>query len=84
VEVQHLRQLCGSLQYAAVHTRPDLAAKVGSLQSMVTRGKVQHLLDANRVLYEGKKFSVCLMVVPIPEEQVTFCSFSDASFSPST
>ena len=83
VEVQHLRQLCGSLQYAAVHTRPDLAAKVGSLQSMVTRGKVQHLLDANRVLYEGKKFSVCLMVVPIPEEQVTFCSFSDPSFSTS-
>ena len=80
-EVQQLRRLCGSLQFAAVHTRPDLAAKTGHLQSMVTRGKVHHLLEANRVLMEGKKNSLCLMVVPIPQHQVTFCSFSDASFS---
>eukprot|EP00435_Cladocopium_sp_Y103_P052633 s419_g16.t1 len=80
-EVQQLRRICGSLQFAAVHTRPDLAAKVGHLQSMVTKGKVQHLLEANRVLMEGKKNSLCLMVVPIPEQQVTFCSFSDAFFS---
>eukprot|EP00435_Cladocopium_sp_Y103_P009141 s696_g2.t1 len=82
-EVQQLRQICGSLQFAAVHTRPDLSAKVGQLQSMVTRGQVQHLLDANRVLYEGKKHPVCIIIVPIPENQVTFCSFSDASFSSS-
>ena len=81
VEVQHLRRICGSLQFAAVHTRPDLSAKVGQLQSMVTKGQVQHLLEANRVLYEGKKYPVCIMIVPIPEHQVTFCSFSDASFS---
>ena len=81
VEVQHLRRICGSLQFAAVHTRPDLGAKVGHLQSMVTKGQAQHLLEANRVLYEGKKYPVCLMMVPIPEHQVTFCSFSDASFS---
>ena len=29
MERQHLRRLCGSLQYAAVHTRPDLSAKTG-------------------------------------------------------
>eukprot|EP00435_Cladocopium_sp_Y103_P042279 s1426_g11.t1 len=81
VEVQQLRRICGSLQFAAVHTRPDISAKVGILQSMVTKGKVQHLLEANRVLYESKKHHVCLMVVPIPEERVTFCTFSDASFS---
>eukprot|EP00435_Cladocopium_sp_Y103_P048495 s2024_g14.t1 len=81
VEVQQLRRICGSLQFAAVHTRPDLSAKVGILQSMVTKGKVQHLIDANRVLYESKRHPVCLMVVPIPEERVTFCTFSDASFS---
>ena len=81
VEVQQLRRICGSLQFAAVHTRPDLSAKVGQLQSMVTKGQVHHLLEANRVLYEGKKHPVCLMVVPIPQHQVTFCSFSDASFS---
>eukprot|EP00435_Cladocopium_sp_Y103_P027437 s224_g6.t1 len=83
IERQHLRRLCGSLQYAAVHTRPDLAAKTGQLQSVVTKAKVKHLLEANRVLYEGKKFPVCLMLVPIPEEQVAFCAFSDASFSSS-
>ena len=33
-ERQQLRRLCGSLQYAAVHTRPDLAAKTGQLQSL--------------------------------------------------
>ena len=82
-ERQHLRRVCGSLQYAAVHTRPDLAAKVGQLQSVVTRAKVKHLLEANRVLFEGKKHEVCLILVPIPESQVAFCSFSDASFSTS-
>ena len=81
VERQHLRRLCGSLQFAAVHTRPDLCAKSGILQSCVTRARVKDLLEANRVLYEGKKYPVCLMVVPIPERNVAFCSFSDASFS---
>ena len=83
MERQHLRRLCGSLQYAAVHTRPDLSAKTGMLQSMVTRAKVKHLLEANRVLMEGKKHPVCLMMVPIQEELVAFCAFSDASFSSS-
>ena len=46
VERQELRRLCGSLQYAAAHTRPDLCAKTGQLQSMVTRAKVKHLLEA--------------------------------------
>lgn len=30
-----LRSLLGALQYAAVHSRPDLCAKVGGLQSIV-------------------------------------------------
>ena len=80
VEVQQLRQICGSLQYASVHTRPDLAAKVGELQTAVTKGKIEHLITANRVLYEAKSHPVSLMIVPIKEQQVTFCTFSDASF----
>ena len=80
VEVQQLRQICGSLQYASVHTRPDLAAKVGELQTAVTKGKIEHLITANRVLYEAKSHSVSLMIVPIKEQQVTFCAFSDACF----
>ena len=80
-EVHELRRLNGSLQYAAVHTRPDIAAKVGFLQSQVTKGRVRHLIEANRVLHEAKSHAVSIMVVPIPEEHVTFCTFSDASFA---
>ena len=79
-ETQRLRQLCGSLQYAAVHTRPDLAAKVGEIQAMVTKARVEHMVIANRILYEAKTRPVNLMIVPIQESSVTFCAFSDASF----
>ena len=84
MEKYFLRGLCGSLQYAAVHTRPDLAAKVGQLQATIPRAKVKDLLEANRVLYEGKRHEVCLMIVPIHVSDVTFCAFSDASFSSAT
>ena len=57
------RRIRGSLQFAAVHTRPDLAAKVGILQSVVTKRKVKHLIEANRALYEGKRHKVCLMIL---------------------
>ena len=79
-EVQMLRQICGSLQYSAVHTRPDLAAKVGELQAAIPHGRIEHLISANRVLYEAKTKAVSLMIVPIKESDVTFCAFSDASF----
>ena len=57
------RRIRGSLQFAAVHTRPDLAAKVGILQSVVTKRKVKHLIEANRARYEGKRHKVCLMIL---------------------
>ena len=70
----------GALQYAAVHTRPDISAKVGELQSAVCKATVAELVAANRVLYEAKQNPVSLMVLPIAPEDVTFCAFSDASF----
>ena len=82
-EVKELRRLNGSLQYAAVHTRPDIAAKVGYLQTRITKGEVQHLVEANRVLHEAKVNPISLMVVPLEEDHVTFCTFSDASFATS-
>ena len=82
-EVKELRRLNGSLQYAAVHSRPDIAAKVGFLQTCVNKGQVQHLLEANKVLQEAKTHQISLMIVPIPEEHVTYCTFSDASFATS-
>ena len=44
-EAQDLQALCGSLQYAAAHSRPDLAAKVSFFQKSIPHAKVQHLLD---------------------------------------
>ena len=79
-ERQCLRQLCGSLQYAAVQTRPDICAKVGLLQSSIPRACVEDLLEANRVLLEAKSHPVTILIVPIPESRVAFCGFSDASF----
>ena len=75
------RSLNGALQYAAVHSRPDLAAKIGELQSEVTRARVKHLILGNRVLAEAKQHRVSLMVLPINPKHVTYCAFSDASFS---
>ena len=80
-ERRALRQIIGSLQYAAVHTRADICAKVGELQSAINQARVEHLLQANRVLQEAKQHPVSLMIVPIRESLLTFCAFSDASFS---
>lgn len=75
-----LRSLLGALQHAAVHSRPDLSAKVGELQSNVTKAKVEDLVTANMVLHEAKVHEVSWMVLPIQPRRVTFCAFSDASF----
>ena len=83
-ELQSLRGLCGSLQYAAVHSRPDIATKVAYLQKEIPRGTVETLLEANRVLREAKDFAeVALFVRPIPIQRITFASFGDASFASS-
>ena len=83
-ELQSLRGLCGSLQYAAVHSRPDIATKVAYLQKEIPRGTVETLLEANRVLKEAKDYAeVALFVRPIPLQKITFASFGDASFASS-
>ena len=83
-ELQSLRGLCGSLQYAAVHSRPDIATKVAYLQKGIPKATVETLLEANRVLKEAKDFAeVSLFVRPIPLEKITFASFGDASFASS-
>ena len=82
-ERQELRRVRGSLQYAVVNTRPDVAAKVGECQSSVVSGTVGDLVQVNRVLMATKGNPLCLSFVPIPVEAVTFCGFSDASFATS-
>ena len=81
-ERQSLRALIGSLQYAAIHTRPDLSCRLNMLQSQVNRGKVSTLIEANRTLHEGKRnHDVAITINAIPPQSVRFLAFSDASFS---
>ena len=84
-EVHDLRGLCGSLQYAAVHSRPDIAAKIAFIQKNVCKATISTLLDANKVLIEAKQTAdTCIMVRPLPIKSVTFASFGDASFASSS
>ena len=79
-EKSSLRSIVGALQYAAVHSRPDLAAKVGELQSAVNRSTVNELLQANKVLTEAKQHRVSLMVLPINPDDLTFVRFQMRHF----
>ena len=53
-EVSQLCSIVGALQYAAVHTRPDICARVGELQSACARAVVEDLISANKVLFDAK------------------------------
>ena len=81
-EVQQLRALCGSLQYAAVNSRPDLAAKVSMVQKSICKATVESLMEGNKVLNEAKTtLDTSIFVRPIPIDKITFASFGDASFA---
>ena len=79
-EISAARSLIGALQYAAVHTRPDISARVGELQAGVPKATVQLLLDGNKLLADAKANPVSIMVLPINSTCLSFCAFSDASF----
>ena len=77
-----LRGLVGSLQYAAINTRPDLSSKLSFLQSSINQATIETLMDGNRVLHEAKKHhEVTITIKPIPHQHLRFMAFSDASFS---
>ena len=81
-ERQALRGLIGSLQYAAVHTRPDLASRLSMLQSAINSATISTLTSANQALHEAKKFhDTTIQIQPIPVEDFRFLAFSDASFA---
>ena len=82
LELHQLRGLCGSLQYAAVHSRPDIATKVACLQKGIPKATVETLLEGNRVLREAQSHAETSVTVrPIPLADVSFASFGDASFA---
>ena len=77
-----LRGLIGSLQYASVHTRPDLASRLSFLQSDINKATINTLIDANKTLHEAKKHAnVSITINPINCEDLRFLAFSDASFA---
>ena len=81
-ERQQFRALIGSLQYASVNTRPDLASRLSFLQSQVNQAKVGTLIEANKTLHEAKRHhDVEIIVQPIAREDLRFLAFSDASFA---
>jgi len=81
-ERQSLRAVIGSLQYAAVNTRPDLCSRLSWLQSEINRAKVSTLIEANRILHEARIHAgVQIAVKAIPINDVRFVAFSDASFA---
>ena len=81
-ERQSLRAVIGSLQYAAVNTRPDLCSRLGWLQSRINHAQVSTLQEANRVLHEAKQHAdVSINIQPIDQADLRFVAFSDASFA---
>ena len=81
-ERQALRGLVGSLQYAAVHTRPDISSRLSMLQSSINSATVTTLITANQALHEAKKHhDTTIQIQPIPVEDFRFLAFSDASFA---
>jgi predicted metal-binding protein len=81
-ERQSLRALVGSLQYAAVNTRPDVAARLGWLQTQINKATISTLLEGNKILHETKLHSdVTIKFQAIPIDDIRFVAFSDASFS---
>jgi hypothetical protein len=80
-EMQQLRGLCGSLQYAAVHSRPDLASRVANLQKGINKPTVETRLEGSQVLKEAQTYaetSVIIRSIPIKK---CFASFGGASFA---
>ena len=81
-ERQELRALIGSLQYASVHTRPDISSRLSHLQSAINKATVETLIMANQTLHIAKKHhDVEIKIQPIPIEALRFLAFSDASFA---
>lgn len=81
-ELQSLRGLIGSVQYAATNSRPDLSCRLSLLQARITCATVSDLIQGNRILNDAKRFSdTSIRIQALDPEKVRFLSFSDAAFA---
>lgn len=72
-ERQSLRAVIGSLQYAAINTRPDPCSRLNWLQSEINKAKVSTLIEAKKILHEARVHAdVKIVVKPIPREELRF------------
>ena len=59
-EERHLlRGLVGSLQHAAVHTRPDLSSALSHLQSQINKAKVSTLIKPIKLSIAPRNIIMC-------------------------
>lgn len=81
-EIQALRGLIGSLQYAATNTRPDISCRLSLLQARIPTATIEDLLIADRLLDDAKRHAhVKIRIQSLEPEEVRFLSFSDAAFA---
>ena len=53
-EIQALRGLIGSLQYAATNTRPDVSCRLSLLQAKIPNAVISDLLEAAMPMYKSE------------------------------
>jgi hypothetical protein len=80
-EVKAYRSLLGGLGWLATMGRPDISYSVSRLQGFLSGPTVQHLLEANQVVRDARKYrETRLLFQPLDLSTLTFCAVSDASF----
>eukprot|EP00435_Cladocopium_sp_Y103_P025697 s606_g6.t1 len=81
-ELQELRGLIGSLQYAATNTRPDLSCRLSLIQARITCATINDLIQGNKLLHDAKRFAdTNIRIQALDPNKVRFLSFSDAAFA---
>ena len=74
-EHKNFRTCMGTLGWLATMSRPDLSYGVSRLQGHLNGPKVAHLLEANQLIREARKFAdVKLTFRPIPLDQCCFAA----------
>ncbi|CAE7633612.1 GIP [Symbiodinium pilosum] len=84
-ERKQMRAALGELNWLVSSSRPDLAAFCSLLQQRVNKALVRDLIEVNRAVAMARDFCNMEVVVRhIPEQEVEFCVWSDASWANAT
>ena len=77
-----VRSTCGALNWAGREGRPDAAAAASMFSSLMTQMKIADVLELNKVV-EGLQADadLALRIQPIPEQDMRWGVFCDASYA---